>query len=90
MLVHGPSILTVLAYGTGQPSQARLSSAGLRLGFLQIRGLVTKDSSQQLPTRVLWDSINELDATSQLLVRDFMIRNVLRIRISQSLRNHSA
>jgi hypothetical protein len=69
-------------YGTSQPLQACFSNAAVRLGLLQSQGLVTKDSSQQLPARVLWDSINELDATSQPLVRGFMIRNVLRIKVS--------
>src|ERR1700677_30456 len=77
-----PSISTVPECGTRQPLQACFSSAAFRLGFLQTQGLVTKESSQQLPTRVLWDSINELDATSQPLVRGFMIRNVLRINVS--------
>ena len=46
VLVHDPSKLTEPVYGTRQPSQACFKSAAFRLGFLQIHGLVPKDSSQ--------------------------------------------
>jgi len=53
------------------------SCFGERLPFPHIRSFVTKDSSQQLTTRVLWDRINELDPASQPLVRSLVISDML-------------
>lgn len=44
---------------------------------LHLRSFLTKDSSQQLTTRVLWDRINELDPASQPLVRSLVISDML-------------
>ena len=53
------------------------SCFGEGLPFHHTLCFVTKDSSQQLTTRVLWDRINELDPASQPLVRSLVISDML-------------
>jgi hypothetical protein len=72
-------ILQVLLAST-QNQMTTLQSCfgeGEGLSFLHILHFVTKDPPQQLPARVLWDHINELDPASQPLVRSLAISDML-------------
>ena len=53
------------------------SCFGEGLPFPHTHSFVTKDSSQQLTTRVLWDRIKDLDTASQPLVRCLVISDML-------------